>query len=454
MSIRFSIFTPTNNPMFLMDCFHSLQAQSFDSWEWVIVLNGGITPEDIPTLIRESKKVKITETQSENIGALKKFAVSKCIGEYVVELDHDDILSPDALELLNRHSRNGVEQADFMYSKWVEFRDDRTLPENDCFNVYGEYYGWKHEQVSLPWLARYGFPENAVVNIPHELSPSSLASIHYAPNHIRVWRSEFYNGIGGHDETMQVCDDYDLVVRTYLNGGKMWFVDEVLYAYRLRSDKSNSYIIHNRKIQEKQAELSEKYFFAICEHWAKDNGYPMLDMGGAHNNHNGWLPVDINLHPSETGFKIDVMKSGLPFPDNSVGCIRAYDFLEHIKSCKDSSCKHGHGIESTECVVGLMNEFYRVLVPGGILLTSTPSTDGRGAWQDPSHSSFWNSNSFWYYTDVNYSKYIRNEEGCRFQTLSISNDFPTNFHKLHNIVYCTANLVALKGQYQPGVTKI
>lgn len=50
--------------------------------------------------------------------------------------------------------------------------------------------------------------------------------------------------------------------------------------------------------------------------------------------------------------------------------------------------------EHEHCVVGLMNAIYRALVPGGWLLTATPSTDGRGAFQDP-HCSFWN-NSFWY----------------------------------------------------------
>jgi len=53
--------------------------------------------------------------------------------------------------------------------------------------------------------------------------------------------------------------------------------------------------------------------------------------------------------------------------------------------------------EHERCVVGLMNAIYRALVPGGCLLAATPSTDGRGAFQDPTHCSFWNiTDSFWY----------------------------------------------------------
>ena len=53
--------------------------------------------------------------------------------------------------------------------------------------------------------------------------------------------------------------------------------------------------------------------------------------------------------------------------------------------------------EHERCVVELMNAIYRALVPGGWVLAATPSTDGRGAFQDPTHCSFWNvPNSFWY----------------------------------------------------------
>lgn len=41
-------------------------------------------------------------------------------------------------------------------------------------------------------------------------------------------------------------------------------------------------------------------------------------------------------------------------------------------------------------------------------MIEVPSTDGRGAWQDPTHVSFWNENSFWYYTQSSKAKYIRN----------------------------------------------
>ena len=78
---------------------------------------------------------------------------------------------------------------------------------------------------------------------------------------------------------------------------------------------------------------------------------------------------------------------GLPYPDNSVDRVRAHDILEHVALGK---------------TVPLIEEIYRVLRPGGVFEHYTPSTDGRGAFQDPDHRSFWNINSWLYFMDDKY----------------------------------------------------
>ncbi len=100
-----------------------------------------------------------------------------------------------------------------------------------------------------------------------------------------------------------------------------------------------------------------------------------------------------------------------------------------------------------------MNEIYRILVPGGWLLSRTPSTDGRGAFQDPTHCSFWNPNSFWYYTKKEQAKYVPGVE-CRFQGARIWQSYPSEWHEKHKILYVFGDLVALKGQRQPGLSEI
>lgn len=77
----------------------------------------------------------------------------------------------------------------------------------------------------------------------------------------------------------------------------------------------------------------------------------------------------------------------LPFEGDSVDAVYAMDFLEHIPTGK---------------TIRQIEEIYRVLKKGGLFVHLTPSTDGRGAFQDPTHVSFWNINSWLYFMNDEY----------------------------------------------------
>jgi SAM-dependent methyltransferase len=209
----------------------------------------------------------------------------------------------------------------------------------------------------------------------------------------------------------------------------MKHIDECLYFYRLHGD--NSYLIHNAKVQNDTTKVRTRYLHPMVIRWADSLGLPKVDLGAAHGKPSGFIGVDIESSPDVD--KVCDVSEGLPFDDSSVGIIRAMDFLEHIP---DS--------------VGLMNEIYRVLVDGGWLLSGTPSTDGRGAFQDPTHVSFFNQNNFWYYTNKDYADYVPGIR-CRFQAMRVETYFPTAFHKKHDIPYVYADLSAIKSnKRRPG----
>ena len=161
-------------------------------------------------------------------------------------------------------------------------------------------------------------------------------------------------------------------------GAKFHYIPECLYLYRLLPDGQNTYLQRNAEIQLKQQEVSNRYVYDLIAEWAKRSGLPMLDLGGATGCPAGYKSVDLR----NADIVCDI-RYGLPLPDSSVACIRAYDFLEHVPTCRDSTCDHGADGKSPKCVVGLMNEIYRVLAPGGWLVSRTPSTDGRGALSGP-----------------------------------------------------------------------
>ena len=71
-----------------------------------------------------------------------------------------------------------------------------------------------------------------------------------------------------------------------------------------------------------------------------------------------------------------------PWADGTVDYILALDIIEHLQD-----------------KIHTMNEAWRVMKNGGIFHIEVPTTDGLGAFQDPTHVSFWNRNSFFYFTD-------------------------------------------------------
>jgi SAM-dependent methyltransferase len=149
-----------------------------------------------------------------------------------------------------------------------------------------------------------------------------------------------------------------------------------------------------------------------------------LDLGAAHRKPDGYLGVDI-YEGEGVDIVADVTK-GIDLPDGSVGLIRAVDFLEHIPD-----------------KIALFNELHRLLAHGGMLLTLTPSTDGRGAFQDPTHVSFYNENSFWYFTNKQYASFVPSIT-CRFQLSRMVTFYPDAWHEEHQISYVNANMIAIK----------
>jgi hypothetical protein len=421
-----SVFTPTNRPDYLREAFQSLQAQSRGDFEWVVVPNGPAfaLPEFNDPRVRV---IPAPESLGHNVGALKKFAAEQCKGDVLVELDHDDILADTALDRIGSAVEHGVQ---FVYSDFANFRADGTC------EVYDHAYGWENYPVT--WDGK-----SLTALRAFEPDASALHLIFFAPNHVRAWQRDAYKG---HDPALDICDDFDLVCRTYLSGAKFQHIAECLYLYRLHADGSNTYLKRNADIQTKQQEISNKYVYALIAEWCRRRNLPMYDLGGAFSKPDGYLSIDLQ---QGADYVCDI-REGLPLlADNSVGCIRAYDFLEHIPHCRDSTCTH----QKAHCTVGLMNELYRVLVPGGWLLTNTPSTDGRGAFQDPTHCSFWNSNSFFYYTRREQAQYVPGIK-CRFQSTRKWNWQPNKWCQDNNIWYVGADLVALKGQRQPGICEI
>jgi glycosyltransferase involved in cell wall biosynthesis len=399
-----SVFTPSHDSKFLDDCYQSLEAQTIDNWEWVVLLNGGAS-WSCP-VYDDRVKIVYATPNIKGVGALKRRAVDLCDSEILVELDHDDILAPNALEEIIKAFKENPHDV-FVYSDFAQVNEDLS-PNHDVFSAS---FGWE-----------YRLEGNYLVCTGMEPTPHNISYIWYAPNHVRAFRRGAYEIAGGYDVSMEVLDDQDLMARLYLVGG-FYHINKCLYYQRVHAFNTQKNPETNNFIQQETVRLHGKYIQPLLFKWCKENDLLALDMGAAHNPAPGYLSVDQYEPADLVGDVFDIL-GGLQ--DNSVGVIRAVDFCEHIVD-----------------KIRLWNEFHRVLAHGGMVLSLTPSTDGRGAFQDPTHVAFYNENSFWYFIDDDYRKYVP-EITAKFQNSQLYTYFPTGWHQNHNISYVCANLISIK----------
>lgn len=402
------MFTPSHNSDWLDDCYDSLLKQSWGDWEWVVLLNSGADwkPQ------RKDPRVRVLREDKVNgVGAAKRRACSEATGEFLVELDHDDVLRSDALELIVQ-TFDAHPDAVLVHSESAQIAEDGTRDDSR----WDEAYGWTYREVTVDG-SRY-LQANQMHPYPHNVS-----YIWFAPNHVRAFRATAYHEVGGYDASRDILDDQDLMCRLY-QIGEFQPIPECLYLQRLHDRNTQRVVELNERIQRETVQLYDQYIQPCALAWAGRHGLGALDLGAAHNKPDGYIGVDKEPAPG-----VDIVADvslGLDVADSSVGVIRAVDFLEHIPD-----------------KIALFNELYRMLCHGGMLLSLTPSTDGRGAFQDPTHVAYYNENSFWYFTDSSYSRFVP-EIRCRFQVSRLVTYYPDDWHREHNISYVCANLIAIK----------
>lgn len=415
--MKFSFITPTHkNTEYIKELYHSIKAQSYNNWEWIIWINGSATHDHLSFIDNNDKRIQIycDYSTNTNVGYHKHKAFHLGTGDILVEVDHDDILMPECLDKL-KQAYQSYPDVGFVYS------DNAKL--NDNFKPYNSAHGWQHKKISYKDKALW-VPQS------FDASSHSVSLIWYAPDHVRSWRKIVYNKIGGHNINLNILDDQELIIKTYLET-KFYHIKEPLYIYRIHGQ--NTWLERNKEIQRKTIELRNKWIRPLAERDAYLNNLQMIDIGGGIDGKSGYITID------QEGGDINCdLNEGIPMSDNSCYVINASHVIEHLRNPYKT-----------------MKEIHRVLVHGGWVFIEVPSTDGRGAFQDPTHVSFWNENSFWYYTKKTQARYIRNDT-IKFQTHRLETAYPSDWWKKHNIPVVYADLICIKNNDHrfPGLLEI
>lgn len=197
-----SVVIPTyNTPARYLDAaVRSVQMQYYPYWELCLCDDGSTNTETLKTLRSIShERIKIVFLeQNEGISAATNRAVEDAHGEYVAFLDHDDVLTPDALfEVVKR--LNEQPETDAIYS------------DQDKINHKGK----RREPFLKP-----------------DWSPEYFRSVMYV-GHLLILRREIFYRAGGFDPNFDGVQDYELMLRVSELPVKISHIPKVLYHWRM-----------------------------------------------------------------------------------------------------------------------------------------------------------------------------------------------------------------------------
>jgi glycosyltransferase involved in cell wall biosynthesis len=426
-----SVITPTHNTKWLADCWASLKSQTYTNFEWLVSVNDAKGKREVMTklaaevraIVGDDPRVKILQDHApfSHVGQRKAYAFGMATGEVVIEYDHDDLLTPDALaEIAKAFSDPAV---GFVYSDFADF--DNTALDPNGKPIQGNLT-YRHPQIRSGWITS-GFEfydANVLARVRpgkyecvHSPKPTArvVSHIYTAPNHVRAWRRSVYEAIGGHDSSFPIADDHELICRTYL-ATRFHHIEKPLYLYRISGE--NTWAQNVQTIKETSDRIQNDYLERLVLRECELLEVDAIELGGGIDPRAGWTAVDIEGAPI-----IADLRKKWPFEDGSVGAFRASDLLEHLPD-----------------KLHTMSEIHRCLRPGGWLISMTPSSEGWGAHADPTHVSYWNPMSFWYYTRDASARYIRNMT-MRFAEVHLDT-IPINIQGV-TVPYVRADLVKL-----------
>lgn len=205
---KISVCVPVYNVtrQFFDELLASVTAQSYPNWE-LCLANASEDPGIIEELVAKypDDRIRMAQFENEGISENTNRAARMSTGEYLVFLDHDDLLSPDALfEVAQRIART---ECEFLYSDEALFDTDYTRPTAGHFKP--------------------------------DYSPQYLLNVNYITHLIAVKR-DLFTKIGGFRKEFDGSQDHDLILRILEETTSIQHIRKVLYYWRQHAESTST----------------------------------------------------------------------------------------------------------------------------------------------------------------------------------------------------------------------
>ena len=206
---KISVVVPMYNTdeKFFQDLIESLNNQTYANWELCLADGSPKKNENLEKYYEKNKKIKYNFLgKNEGISENTNEAIKMATGDYVGFLDHDDILSEEALFQVVKVINQDL-KTDFIYT------DEDKIDEN--YERFEPYF-------------------------KPDYSPETLECNNYI-THFVVVKKEIIEKIGKLNSEFNGAQDFDFVLRATKVANKITHISKVLYHWRVHKN-STAYI--------------------------------------------------------------------------------------------------------------------------------------------------------------------------------------------------------------------
>ena len=208
-----TIVMPVHNTpkVWLSDAVGSVKMQTYQDWQLVIIDDGSTLLETREFLDRldDPRATVLPLTRSAGISGATAIGIDAAHGEYIAFMDHDDMLSPGALQ--------DVVDVIWQDRPDILYTDETTFSDLDEKNDLG-YFGTPH--------------------FKPDFSPDLLLSHNYI-THLLVVRKNLIDSVGGPSSEFDGAQDYEFLLRLTERTDKVSHIAKPLYHWR-QSTRSTS----------------------------------------------------------------------------------------------------------------------------------------------------------------------------------------------------------------------
>lgn len=212
---KVSIIIPAYNASeYINDCLDSCIKQNHYNVE-IIVIDDGST-DNTGDIVKSYSDRRIKYIYKENGGSAsaRNSGIRNSSGDYIIFLDSDDLILPERITVHLESLKNK--------EKIITYSDFRYIKNHNNDNEY------KH---------KFKFYSGDVLD--------KILYKNFIPTNCATYPRSFINDIGIFNEEIRNCEDTEFLIRAFLAGYKVEYLDKVLAYYRLHEGSKSKEKVKN-----------------------------------------------------------------------------------------------------------------------------------------------------------------------------------------------------------------